>query len=276
MGRRKWETPTAKGEKILKSRPGWRRTSEIKKLRIVMTVVVVVLAISVAAAAAIAWVTVDPLQFWAPESSAPPVSSETASSEPPEAPDVTRYDLTVVNNDAPVPEGFDPALEEVEGVPVAGRIAGPLRELLQAAREDGVELQLAGGYVPAEEQEQVYRARVEELEASGMTAVRAENEALSTVERGNCSERQLGYTVEFSPGDGAFGESPAYSWLLAHSLEYGFVQRYPDNKTEETGKPGSAVVFRFVGEKNAQRMRQLGMCLEEYAQYVAQQQKNNS
>ncbi len=271
-----------KGEKILKSRPTWRKTSQVKKLKILMTIVMIVLVISIAAAGVIAWVTVDPLGIWEEQTSSMVESSSMPESQPPQEEEdinISEFDLIVVNNDSPIPSGFSLEVVEVEGVPVAKRIEEDLEQLLSDAKKEGLSLELVSGYVAAEEQESLYQKKVEELENSGMSKVRAENAALESVERGGCSELQTGYTVTFGAGTATEGSSfettAEYKWLIANSLEYGFVLRYPENKTEETEKDYDPTTFRYVGQENAQRMRQLGMCLEEYAQYMAQQQKNN-
>ena len=75
-----------------------------------------------------------------------------------------------------------------------------------------------------------------------------------------------------NPGGGDFSNSDAYKWLSDHSVDYGFVIRYPENKTEVTGiETAQPQVFRFVGVENAKKMRVLAFCVEEYADYIQEQ-----
>ena len=67
------------------------------------------------------------------------------------------------------------------------------------------------------------------------------------------SEHQLGTTVDFiTTGTGGlldgFDRTPAYSWLVAHAYQYGFVLSYPKNNVYYTFEPWH---WRFVGVKLA-------------------------
>ena len=64
-----------------------------------------------------------------------------------------------------------------------------------------------------------------------------------------------------------FGKTEAFRWLRANSIQYGFVLRYPENKTDFTQRAYDPAHFRFVGVKHATRMQELSLCLEEYADY---------
>ena len=81
------------------------------------------------------------------------------------------------------------------------------------------------------------------------------------------NEFQLGNTVtlqqlEISVED--FVETEIYQWLLNHSYEYGFVLRYPADKTIITGHEFNPTIFRYVGVEVATTMHQQNLCLEEY------------
>ena len=59
------------------------------------------------------------------------------------------------------------------------------------------------------------------------------------------------------------------AWLLRNCYRYGFVLRYPEDKTEITGYPGEAWHFRYVGRPHAYLMHLKNYCLEEYLDYVS-------
>jgi zinc D-Ala-D-Ala carboxypeptidase len=61
-----------------------------------------------------------------------------------------------------------------------------------------------------------------------------------------------------------FGKTSAYSWLLHHAQEYGFVLAYPSGKEAEPGYQWGPRHFRYVGEKNAERLEQSGLSLQEF------------
>ena len=57
-------------------------------------------------------------------------------------------------------------------------------------------------------------------------------------------------------------------WLMEHSWEYGFVLRYPNGKSEITGIIYEPWHYRYVGREAAREMTELGMCLEEYVDWL--------
>ena len=79
------------------------------------------------------------------------------------------------------------------------------------------------------------------------------------------SEHQTGlaFDVTVETGDG-FENTPQYGWLMQHAHEYGFVQRYPANKSDITGISYEPLHYRFVGVDAATRMYKTGQCLEEF------------
>ena len=79
------------------------------------------------------------------------------------------------------------------------------------------------------------------------------------------SEHQTGLafdvTTETSNG---FESTPQYGWLCDHAHEYGFIQRYPANKADETGISYEPWHYRYVGVEAATRIHRNGMTLEAF------------
>ena len=84
-------------------------------------------------------------------------------------------------------------------------------------------------------------------------------------QRPGASEHQTGLafdvTTETSNG---FESTPQYAWLSQHAHEYGFIQRYPANKADETGISYEPWHYRYVGVEAAKRMHDTGMTLEAF------------
>jgi len=83
------------------------------------------------------------------------------------------------------------------------------------------------------------------------------------------SEHQLGLAVDIVDLDHQLldetqEDTPVQRWLLAHSWEYGFILRYPSEKSELTGIIYEPWHYRYVGKEHAKVMFQQGVCLEEY------------
>lgn len=92
----------------------------------------------------------------------------------------------------------------------------------------------------------------------------AESEAGKAQEPG-ASEHQTGLafdvTTETASG---FESTPQYAWLMKNAHKYGFIQRYPANKSHITGISYEPWHYRYVGEEAATRIRKAGITLEEF------------
>ena len=55
-----------------------------------------------------------------------------------------------------------------------------------------------------------------------------------------------------------------YAWFADHAADYGFIIRYPDEKSDITGERARANTFRYVGVPHAKYITKHGLCLEEY------------
>lgn len=85
-----------------------------------------------------------------------------------------------------------------------------------------------------------------------------------------CSEHQLGLGVDITSktvvdGEyGTFGQTSEYKWMQKNAYKYGYILRYPDNKTDITGTANEPWHFRYVGKKPAAIMKKEHLTLEEY------------
>lgn len=65
-----------------------------------------------------------------------------------------------------------------------------------------------------------------------------------------------------------FGDTEAGKWLAENCYKFGFILRFPEDKEDITGIIYEPWHFRYVGRYHASRMHDLGMCLEEYIEYL--------
>ncbi|MBQ7173332.1 MAG: D-alanyl-D-alanine carboxypeptidase family protein [Clostridia bacterium] len=56
----------------------------------------------------------------------------------------------------------------------------------------------------------------------------------------------------------------ADNWLYQNCYKYGFVVRYPETKSMQTGVSGYTYAFRYVGIPHATYMQEHSLCMEEY------------
>ena len=53
-------------------------------------------------------------------------------------------------------------------------------------------------------------------------------------------------------------------WLMENSWRYGFILRYPEDKSEITGIIYEPWHYRYVGKEYAKEIYESGLCLEEW------------
>ena len=80
------------------------------------------------------------------------------------------------------------------------------------------------------------------------------------------SEHQTGlaFDVTAENSGGGFESTPQYAWLRQHAHEYGFIQRYPANKADETGISYEPWHYRYVGVEAATKIWESDVTLEAF------------
>ncbi len=81
------------------------------------------------------------------------------------------------------------------------------------------------------------------------------------------SEHQTGlaFDVTVETHDG-FENTPQYSWLMRNAHKYGFIQRYPADKVDETGISYEPWHYRYVGEEVAEIIHEKDLTLEGFVE----------
>lgn len=85
------------------------------------------------------------------------------------------------------------------------------------------------------------------------------------------SEFETGLALELMINNGYFEEFTGeddYAWVLDHCADFGFIQRYPEDKETITRISGQSAVLRYVGVPHAVYMRDHDLTLDEYVQLV--------
>ncbi len=142
--------------------------------------------------------------------------------------------------------------------------AEALEKMAEDASKEGYTLAINSAYRSYEDQQAVYDeyfAMYDPVTAASLVAVPG------------YSEHQLGLSVDLTCKDvidgvyGVFGDSPDYDWTIAHVHEYGFILRYPEDKTAITGTANEPWHYRYVGVEAATEIYENGWTLEEYIQH---------
>ena len=118
---------------------------------------------------------------------------------------------------------------------------------------------------------------MDSLLAQGRTQEEAEAEAGTVVAVPGTSEHELGLAVDICDSenqnlDESQLETLTQQWLIEHCWDYGFILRYPVDKSEITGIIYEPWHYRYVGRKT-QKIHESGLCLEEYPGKTERQQK---
>lgn len=182
------------------------------------------------------------------------------------------YYLLLANAENPLPQDWTVQTEDVQnGYEMDKRAAPAMRDMIQAAKEDGVELMLCSAYRSVEKQQQLFDRSQQAYMAQGMSEQEAYAKTATETAIPGTSEHQTGLAADivtptYQMLDAGFADTPAGQWLSEHAVEYGFVLRYPQDKQEVTGIIYESWHYRFVGRTHAKLMKESGLCLEEYLQ----------
>ena len=149
-----------------------------------------------------------------------------------------------------------------ENIYMRPEAARALEALFAGAAEDGITLYATSGFRSYATQKAIFDRKAAE---------RGEQAANRSVAKPGYSEHQTGLAMdiegETTLGTGltaAFGESPEGIWVAEHCHEYGFIIRYPEDKTSITGYIYEPWNIRYVGVEAATEITQLGVTFEEY------------
>lgn len=130
-------------------------------------------------------------------------------------------------------------------------------KLTEAAARVGVEhFRISSGYRDQDEQRKLYR----------------EKGADYALPAGH-SEHNTGLSLDIGSSLGEIAHSPEGDWLQANAWNYGFILRYPEDKTHITGIKYEAWHFRYVGLPHSLLMKEKNLVLEEYLADLKQQKR---
>ena len=180
--------------------------------------------------------------------------------------------MVLVNPNVKLPDDYTVETETADaatGKELQTEAAEAYRQMAKAAEADGVSLMLCSGYRNVEYQQGLFDKKVEQCLSEGLSQEDAEIKAATIVAAPGHSEHNTGLAADIvTPDhqmlDTAFEQTPAFAWLSQHAAEYGFILRYPRDKTAITGIIYEPWHYRYVGVDNAAAILQSGGCLEEY------------
>ncbi|MGN1148819.1 MAG: D-alanyl-D-alanine carboxypeptidase family protein [Lachnospiraceae bacterium] len=184
--------------------------------------------------------------------------------------DVEDWRLILVNKQHSIPEDYEFPLGTISGnMKCDERILEDLLAMMQAAKEDGVDLVICSPYRDYNRQTYLFEKKITRYMNAGMSYMDAYKTASVAVTAPNASEHQIGLAIDFYSStytslDEGFADTETGKWLAAHSYEYGFILRYPKGKEYITGIEYEPWHFRYVGIEAATVITEKGITLEEF------------
>lgn len=193
-------------------------------------------------------------------------SGETALSDSKED-----WNLILINGDHLLPKDFHiPELTQLRnGHAIDSRAYPDLQRMMDAARAEGLEPLICSSYRSWDKQSELFENKVQSCMAQSGSLQDAEKQAAIWVAPPGASEHQAGLAVDivdksYQLLDEGQEETAVQQWLMAHCAEYGFILRYPTEKSALTGVGYEPWHYRYVGVEAAREIMNQGLCLEEY------------
>ncbi len=205
-----------------------------------------------------------------PATTTPPETTVPPTTVPPVQVQHADWKLYLVNWQTPLPEDFTVSLTKLaNGLQVDKRCYAELQEMLGACKAAGLSPVVASAYRTLEKQNELYESRVRRLQGEGLPEAEARDKAAEVVAIAGTSEHHLGLAVDlvdmnYQTLDEGQEQTEVQKWLMEHSWEYGFILRYPNGKTTETGIIYEPWHYRYVGKEYAKQIHESGLCLEEW------------
>lgn len=188
--------------------------------------------------------------------------------------------LVLVNKTATVGADFAPAktvdlnkaytYNRSRSVPMDTQAATAMEAMFKAMFAAGyTDMWVTSGYRSYDYQVSLYNSYVQQEMAANSKLTRAEAEAIVDTysARAGTSEHQTGLCADLhnlSSAQQKFAKEKAYTWLCENAWKFGFILRFPEDKTDITGYSFEPWHWRYVGRYHAYKIWSAGICLEEY------------
>lgn len=181
--------------------------------------------------------------------------------------------LLLVNGENPLPDDYDANvradLVEIDAkyrnnnyvTHIHKDVYPYITAMVANAQKDGVDLRVWSPFRSYAIQKDLFDKQVARVGGD-------EEKAATVVARPGTSEHNTGLCADFNMASDTFESTEMYRWMKENAEDYGFIMRYSEEKQNLTGVIHESWHWRFVGIKHAKEINKLGMCLEEYVEYL--------
>ena len=178
------------------------------------------------------------------------------------------WHLILVNPWNELPENAEPELLELSnGERIDSRIYPELQQMFDDARADGIDPEVTSGFRSQERQQELFNDKIQQYRDEGFSKRTAKTLARKWVSEPGYSEHETGLALDINAKEGS--SAAVYEWLAENSSRYGFILRYPADKTDITGIDYEPWHFRYVGKEAAAYITEQNLTLEEYLEQSA-------
>lgn len=184
--------------------------------------------------------------------------------------DKTQWNLILVNQWNLIPQDYEVKVKYLDnGHAVDERAYSDLQDMMDDCRAAGLSPVICSSYRSMEKQKELYSNKINEFVSYGYSRDEAEKKAGELVAVPGTSEHQLGLALDIVDiSNQALNETQentaVQKWLMNNSWKYGFILRYPTDKSEITGISYEPWHYRYVGKQAAKEIYDAQICLEEY------------
>lgn len=181
--------------------------------------------------------------------------------------------LVLINKQHSIPEDYVVVLGKIQTLKGTmycdERIIDDYLDMLKAAKEDNVALEITSPYRDSAYQVYLFNNKVNAYMKKGLSYMEAYQLTSQAVTVPGASEHQIGLafdivTPSFRRLVEGFADTDAGKWLAENSYKYGFILRYPKGKEYITGIKYEPWHFRYVGVEAATVITERGITLEEF------------
>lgn len=180
------------------------------------------------------------------------------------------WKLILVNPWNKLPEDFEVTRTLLQnGHSIDERAYPDLQEMMDDCRKAGLSPMICSSYRDVETQTRLFNNQINQWKNNGYSQEEAEKEAAKWVAIPGTSEHHTALALDIvATSNQNLNEqqenTAEQKWLMENCWNYGFILRYPKDKTEITGITYEPWHYRYVGRENAEKIKNSGLCLEEY------------
>lgn len=180
------------------------------------------------------------------------------------------WSLVLINEDHPLDTRYKPELEQVrEGIFVDARIQEDTTQMLEDAEEEGLNMYIVSAYRDYETQREVFNSTMVDWISQGYSPLEAYEETKKSVAIPGTSEHASGLAMDITSAqygelDDKQADTEEAKWLAKNCWKYGFILRYPPEKSDITGIIFEPWHYRYIGKEVAKEIMEQDLTLEEY------------